>query len=276
MIPTFLVTRLIRNHCTVALGGDGGDELFAGYPKYSRFLWARKKTALIPRHLCTAVARAAAAVLPLEFKARVWLQALETDLTMGVPLIAAFFDRSIRLQLMAEQPGWPLIAERDREQRLPRNPELLYRATRMDFENYLADDILVKVDRASMLNSLEVRAPFLDYRIIEFALGKVPAHLKATTTTRKVLLKKLTTRVLPPAFDQHRKQGFEIPLQSWLRGGQWQQFFRDVLLASDNVLFSHRILRRLLDAQARGRANSDRLFALVMFELWRREYRVSL
>jgi len=76
---------------------------------------------------------------------------------------------------------------------------LLQRATRTDFENYLPEDILVKVDRASMLASLEVRAPFLDYRILEFAFGKVPSRLKADTAERKILLKRLCAKILPPA-----------------------------------------------------------------------------
>ena len=146
----------------------------------------------------------------------------------------------------------------------------------MDFENYLAEDILVKVDRTSMLNSLEVRAPLLDYRLIEFAFGKVPSHLKATATSRKVLMKRLARRLLPPEFDQHRKQGFSIPLGSWLLSGPWRQFFEKVLLGSDNIPFERKEVAKLLEGHAAGRANSERLFALVMFELWRREYRVNL
>ncbi len=146
----------------------------------------------------------------------------------------------------------------------------------MDYENYLAEDILVKVDRASMLNSLEVRAPLLDMRLVEFAFGKVPDHLKATATSRKVLLKKLASRVLPPEFDQHRKHGFAVPLASWLRAGPWKDFFHDVLLSSESTVFEHSMIRQLLNGQAAGRANSERLFALVLFELWRREFKISL
>src|SRR5678816_1589964 len=87
----------------------------------------------------------------------------------------------------------------------------------MDFENYMAEDILVKIDRASMLNSVELRSPLLDYRLVEFAFGKVPSYLKATVKGRKVLLKRLADRLLPPQFDQERKQGFSIPLASWLQ-----------------------------------------------------------
>ena len=146
----------------------------------------------------------------------------------------------------------------------------------MDFENYLAEDILVKVDRSSMLSSLEVRAPLLDYRLIEFAFGKVPSYLKATAFSRKVLLKKLAARLLPEEFDKDRKQGFSIPLASWLQSGPWQSSFREILLGSANPFFGHEVATELLDGQAKGRANGERLFALVMFELWRREYRASL
>lgn len=276
MIPTYLVSRLVREHCTVALGGDGGDELFGGYAHYNRLLWLQRKLGAIPQSLRLAVANAAQTLLPVGFKGRNWLQGLGADLQSGLPLIASLFDRGTRQRLMAGQGSWNSVAEGIRDQCIPRSADLLQRATRMDFGNYLAEDILVKVDRAGMLNSLEVRAPLLDYRLIEFAFGKVPSHLKATTTSRKILLKKLAARILPREFDQRRKQGFSIPLASWLQSGPWKNFFRGVLLGSDNTLFDHQAVSELLDGQAKGRVNSERLFALVLFELWRREYRVSM
>lgn len=276
MIPTYLVSRLIREHCTVALGGDGGDELFGGYGHYNRLLWLQQKFRRIPLAVRSPIAFAAEKLLPVGFKGRNWLQGLGVDLDNGLPLIASLFDRSSRMELMRQTNQWPLVAETIREQRMPVTNDLLQRATRMDYCNYLPEDILVKVDRASMLNSLEVRAPLLDYRLAEFAFGKVPSRLKATSTSRKVLLKKLCGRVLPPEFDQQRKQGFSIPLASWLQSGAWQGYFREVLLESNNAFFSKKAVSNLLDGQAKGRANSERLFALVMFELWRREYRVTL
>jgi asparagine synthase (glutamine-hydrolysing) len=276
MIPTYLVSRLVREHCTVALGGDGGDELFGGYAQYNRLLWLQQKLGEIPQSLRLTVAKAAEVLLPVGFKGRNWLQALGVDLQAGLPLIASFFDRGARKRLMARQGAWELVAERIREQRIPKSADLLQRATRMDFGNYLAEDILVKVDRASMLNSLEVRAPLLDYRLIEFAFGKVPSHLKATANSRKILLKKLTQRLLPREFDRQRKQGFSIPLASWLQSGPWKALFREVLLDSDNTVFDRKEVSRLLAGQAKGRVNSERLFALVLFELWRREYQISM
>ena len=276
MIPTYLVSQLVRQHCTVALGGDGGDELFGGYVHYNRLLWIQQKLAGIPRSLRVPVAKAAGTLLPTGFKGRKWIQALEVDLRRGLPLIAAScFDRTTRRALMVRSGQWPLVAESTHEQQIPETADLLQRATRMDFGYYLPEDILVKVDRASMLSSLEVRAPLLDYRLIEFAFGKVPSHLKATTTSRKVLLKKLTARLLPPEFDQHRKQGFTIPLGSWLQSGPWQKLFQEVLLGSDNTLFCHKTISKLLAGQAKGLSNSERLFSLVLFELWRREYQIS-
>jgi len=276
MIPTLLVSRLVRQHCTVALGGDGGDELFGGYGHYSRLLSMQQKLGAIPQSLRKAVALSAEMLLPVGIKGRNYLQSLGLDLndSMSSPSIATYFDMTTRKSLMASQPGWPLVAEEVLNTRVPAHQDLLQRATRMDFENYLAEDILVKVDRASMLNSLEVRAPFLDHRLIEFAFSKVPSHLRATIQDRKILLKRLTSRILPPEFDRQRKQGFSIPLAKWLNEGPFKTLFYEVLL-DPQCSFDARTVVKLLHGQDKGRSNSERLFALVLFELWRREFGVS-
>ncbi|HEY7527950.1 MAG TPA: asparagine synthase-related protein, partial [Candidatus Deferrimicrobiaceae bacterium] len=134
------------------------------------------------------------------------------------------------------------------------------------------DLYLVKVDRASMLASLEARAPFLDRRLVEFAFGRVPDRLRATTTERKVLLRRLARKLLPPALDVERKQGFTMPLADWFRG-EWGKTVRSILDEADPGLFDPGTVRGLLEGQKKGYANSDRLFLLTMFELWRREYR---
>lgn len=274
MIPTFLVSQLVRQHCTVALGGDGGDELFGGYGHYSRLLWMQSRLGPIPHSLRNGIALAAEKLLPVGVKGRNWLQGLGGDLDSGLPLITSYFDATTRRRLMPAKSGAHMRAEAVVKGRVPLHRDLLQRATRMDFQNCLAEDILVKVDRASMLNSLEVRAPFLDYRLIEFAFGKVPSHLKATARDKKILLKRLTDRVLPPQFDRWRKQGFSIPLAQWLKTGPFRDMFWDILTHPDCMLDAQTI-RCLLEGQARGFSNSERLFALVMFELWRREYGVT-
>lgn len=276
MIPTWLVSHLVRQHCTVALGGDGGDELFGGYPHYCRLLWMQQRLASIPIFMRRGVARTSEHWLPVGVKGRNYLQGLDIDLHHSLPLqIAGLFDGTARRKLMQDHPAYRVIAESIHCKRIPCQPDLLQRATRMDFHNYLAEDILVKVDRASMLNSLEVRAPLLDYRMIEFAFGRVPSNLKATVSDKKILLKRLATRVLPSEFEKQRKQGFSIPLAEWLKSGLFRELFRDTL-ASPDCLFDRSTVQRLLKWQEHGFNNGERLFALVQFELWRRHYSAAL
>lgn len=272
MIPTFLLSQLVREHCTVALGGDGGDELFGGYSHYSRVLWMQQYFGSIPCAVRQGISVIAEKFLPIGTKGRNYLQGLGVDLDTSLPLIASYFDVETRRKLLSFQGG---VAESVLRRSTPLKSDLLQRMTRMDFTNYLAEDILVKVDRASMANSLEVRAPFLDHRLIEFAFREVPSYLKATGQNRKILLKRLAKNLLPPEFDLKRKQGFSIPLADWLNKGSYREMFYDVLLDSQCV-FDSGTIENLFRGQSKGRNNSERLFSLVMFELWRRRYGVVL
>jgi asparagine synthase (glutamine-hydrolysing) len=148
-------------------------------------------------------------------------------------------------------------------------------ATSLDFRTTMVDAYLVKVDRASMFASLEVRAPFLDHRIVEFAMQRVPDSLRATAVDRKILLRLLAGRLLPPWFDAVRKQGFTTPLGYWFKG-KWGDFMREVLREADPALFDPGMIARLIEGQKRGYSNIERLFLLTMFELWRREYRAEI
>jgi len=272
MIPTWLVSHLVRQHCTVALGGDGGDELFGGYPQYSRLLWMQQRLANIPGFVKRGVASVAERILPVGMMGRNYLQGMGVDLRHSLPLqIDGVFDVATRHKLMQGQPSYRTVAEGIYSERISHQPDMLQRATRMDFHGYLAEDILVKVDRASMLNSLEVRAPLLDYKLVEFAYGQVPSNLKATVGDKKILLKRLANRVLPPEFEKQRKQGFSIPLAEWLKSGPFRELFWDTLTSVD-CLFDRSTVQSLLKGQERGFNNGERLFALVHFELWRRHY----
>ena len=272
MIPTFLVSQLIRKHCTVALGGDGGDELFGGYSNHSRLLWTYSKAKYIPFQVRSLLAYLASN-LPYGFKGREWLRGLDCDFKKSLPLVSSHLDKKIRKRIFNRKLQLGHFAEDYRLSRIPETNDLLERVTRMDFENYLPEDILVKVDRASMLNSLEIRAPLLDYRIIEFAYSKLNSHMKTNSQERKIFLKKLCQRVLPEEFDYQRKQGFSIPLQDWLKKGPWRDFFKDTLFSSK--VFNHKSIQELFHAQDKGYQNSERLFGLVMLELWMREYNID-
>lgn len=278
MLPTYLVTKLIRAHCTVALGGDGGDELFGGYFSHSRVAWLRKWVGPVPHLLRAPVAAAAERFLPTGMRGRTFLQAAGADFDSDLPDFTAHFTPRARRLLLGSGAGTKPAAESVRRGRLPAKGDAVDRITRADFENYLPEDILVKVDRTSMLNSLEVRAPMLDYRVVEFAFGSIPAGSKATSGARKIFLKKLCERVLPAGFDMRRKQGLDVPLARWLRSesGEWRAFFSDVLLTSDDSPFDKTIVRSLMRGQTKGRSNSERLFMLALFELWRREYKVQV
>lgn len=274
MLPTWMVSQLVRNECTVALGGDGGDELFGGYQHYSRLLWTKRHLAPIPASLRRAVSFTAEHLIPIGQRGRNWAQNLHVDLVKGLPETANFFDRTWRRKLLRRRSTAPLVAETVRSSRLFQSQDLLQRATRTDFNNYLPEDILVKVDRASMLNSLELRAPFLDYRVIEFAYAKVPSHLKTTESEKKILLKKLAAKVLPAGFDTKRKQGFSIPIASWLKTGPFRELCRSVL-TDRNCIFDREMIEQIWSGQDRGRNNGEKLFGLVLFELWRTTYNVT-
>lgn len=272
IIPTWLVSNLVSKHCKVVLGGDGGDELFAGYQHYSRLLWLERNTKYIPSLFKKNIASIAAYLLPAGFKGKSSLESLP-DLNDGLPSLGCLFDARMRSKLMGHKCGYGLMAENIRRGRIYYHSDLLERATRLDFTDYLAEDILVKVDRASMLNSLEVRSPFLDYQIAEFAFGRVPTYLKADSRgNKKILLKRLAKQILPSGFDFERKQGFSIPMSNWLqKKGSFYQFFMDVLTQSD-CIFDRQVVQDLFDGQTNGYNNGERLFGLVMFELWRKDY----
>jgi asparagine synthase (glutamine-hydrolysing) len=271
MIPTFLVSSLVRQHCTVALGGDGADEMFGGYEQHRRALMLWSKCRRIPLPVRKGIAAAGNAALPTGFRGRNWIKALGVDFETELPFIATHYDERERRGLLGR--NWKTVAEDMRNSRVPRVTGLLQRDTRMDFENYLPGDILVKIDRASMLASLEMRAPFLDFRVMEFAFGKVPSRMKANPRERKILLKRLCKRVLPSGFDADRKRGFSIPLPEWLKAGPWRDFVREVLL-DHGCMFDRRAVGALIEGHGKIRNNAERLFGLTIFELWRRAYNV--
>jgi asparagine synthase (glutamine-hydrolysing) len=277
MVPTYLVSRLIRREATVALGGDGGDELFGGYWQHS---WVQQQARMggwIPRPAKRLARLAVSRCLPIGTLGRNYLFGLTADWPMNIVQFNVYFDEDARHRLLAPlgvarpRRGAPEAYKAalcgDRE-------SALQQATALDFRTYLVDDILVKVDRASMLCSLEVRAPFLDPRLIDFAFHKVPDRLRATAQERKILSRRLAERLLPPTLDLRRKQGFALPLRKWLKG-DWGRYIEDVLTGGEADLFDRRIVRQLLAGQRGGFSNMQRLFALTMIELWRREYRIT-
>jgi asparagine synthase (glutamine-hydrolysing) len=145
---------------------------------------------------------------------------------------------------------------------------------RVDFETYLPEDILTKVDRMSMAHSIESRVPLLDNEVIDFAVS-LPSRMKIREGRRKHILKRAVAGLLPPSIVGRRKQGFGVPIGAWFRGGL-TQLFRDVLLsptATQRGYFQPSFIQRIVDEHLAGtRDHSFRLWQLVVFELWHRRY----
>ncbi len=279
IVPTYLVSRLVRQHATVALGGDGGDELFGGYLHYSRFQQQKRVHRWLPGPIRHWMGEFAARALPIGLRGRNFMIGFTADMPRSIAHVNLFFDQRTRRRLLVPTlrngNGLHSAPEDYRISLIAPGRTIVHQATRADFQTTMVDAYLVKVDRASMLNSLEVRAPWLDYRIIEFAFGRVPDELRATEADRKVLPRLLARRILPSALDLERKQGFSIPLETWFRS-HWGDYIESVLSETDPRLFDPRVIQSLIAGQRRGYANTARLFALTMFELWRREYRVAV
>jgi len=266
LVPTYLVARLVRPHAKAALGGDGGDELFGGYLHYSAIL----KRPVRGR----SIVRAAAERLPLGLPGRNRLLFSTMAASERLSNSGVYFDRAARRKLVAGKSAredaplewWRGMWSDGRS--------VLENATRLDFQTYLPEDILVKVDRAAMMASLEVRAPWLDHKLAEFAFAKVPDRLKTTAKERKILPRRLARRLLPKDLDLDRKQGFSPPLAAWFRG-PWGALAEDVLRDSKSGIFNRDAVDRLLRGQKRGMSHGARIFALTMFELWRSAYKVE-
>jgi asparagine synthase (glutamine-hydrolysing) len=275
MIPTYLLARTVSQHCKVVLGGDGADELFGGYRAYQGTLHQARVRALLPRPVRDLVSLGARILLPTGMKRRNGLIGLAGSVEDGIAQIGVMFDRG----------SWRTLSPWLADQEIRLDPVAWRRdlveadrgvpgaAMAADFRTYLPEDVLTKVDRASMLSSLEVRAPFLDHRIVEFAYGRVPNALRVSATQRKIVLKDLARRILPADLDLERKQGFSIPLSSWLTPKSIQEWREDC----------QREIAALLSPAAiswkRARVNEgmfQRVFALMMITLWMRHYRISL
>ena len=274
VIPTYYVSKATKEYVTVALSGDGGDELFGGYSSYLGTLANYYADKFIPSQFRKQIAQIAELV-PQKIKVRRHLLRLQYD------PYDAFIDRCSYLYFNQRHRRFLLnsdvvasLNDRFTTPEILRREQLMQAAydfinclTYTDFKTYLPDDILVKVDRASMLVSLEVRAPFLDYRIVDFSFKNIPGNLKVKGMTLKYLLKKLARKILPRELNLNRKWGFSIPISEWFRGPLSQELKR-ILLEDRNRFFEKSYVERLLAEHRSGIDHSGRLFTLLVFSLW--------
>lgn len=275
ILPTYLLSKKIREHCTVAIGGDGADELFGGYDRYQQWFNMEQKFGSVPLIFRKTISSIASHFIPQGIRGKHYLQELGTDFNNNIPTIDSLFSLQERKKLAGHNLGlFSTLPLRKNIEFL--GIDVMEKAMRSDFHLYMPDNILVKVDRASMLSSLEVRAPFLDVRIIEFAFSKVPSSMKVSSSEKKILLKMLAKDKLPKSFDYKRKQGFLPPMEQWLKEKKWRIFMEDHLLSDRNSWWNRFYIEKLIKGQEKGRFNKRRLFLLLMIELWRKEYKVQL
>src|SRR4051812_34120501 len=277
-IPTWYVSEIARRHVTVVLSGDGGDELFGGYDRYL----PHPRGAQFDRMGVPGARRLAGAVWPLlphGFRGKNFLRHIARDDNGRYLDSIAFFQADEKAALYS--PGvrralgsWS--AEKNLGARFDRFDSLSQhsRMMRFDFETYLPDDVLTKVDRMSMAHSIESRVPLLDNRVIDFA-ATLPSHFKIKDGRRKHILKQALQPLLPAGILDRKKQGFGIPIGNWFRGGL-TGLFSDVLEAPrtrQRGYFEPKFVGRLLREHLAGeRDHNLRLWQLLVFELWHREY----
>ena len=288
-IPTHLVSRLARQEVTVALSGDGGDELFAGYTRYTTgpMLWQRSTSLPAPlRHMAAAGIRAVppaawdclAALLPASIRPpQVGRRAHKLAAMIGAPDLDTLYRSFISY--------WhdPEVAMRRHD--LPPGPvwrrpvpdavsDPVERMQFLDTITYLPDDILAKVDRATMAIGLEARVPLIDHRVVEFAWSLPPA-LKGATGPGKRLLRQVLYRHVPPALVERPKMGFGVPLGAWLAGPvrEWSES----LIGADRLrregIFDPAPIRRIWDEHRSGRRNHEaQLWSILMFQAWQERW----
>lgn len=286
LFPTYLVSQIAREHVTVALSGDGGDELFGGYDSYAAEALARRVSMVVP-DVAMPVVSAITSMLPPSEKKKGFVNKLRR-FTLGMataPSAIAHYRWMTFLDAGAKQRFYTpalraALVESDvyapirRHLRGAHTDDLLNRQLYTDLQIYLNDDILVKVDRMSMATSLETRAPFLDVDVMELAFS-MPGSLKIRHGERKYILKRAMRELLPESVLRRGKEGFSIPMKTWLRQ-EWAPMMRE-LLGSERVrrrgwFESGEVTRHVDEHLAGGQNHAHLLFGLMVLERWSQEF----
>lgn len=283
-IPTYYVARQTKEFVTVALNGDGGDELFAGYDRYQAMIAAEhlhklpffvkpaiKKLAdlfpdsLDPKNKLRRIKRfIEGSMLPLDKRYVKWVGIFDSGLKNKV------YSEDFKQKINDSDAFDYLGAFLKNNERFC----LLDRLLDADVNTYLLNDLLVKVDIASMMNSLEARSPFLDQKLMEFA-ARLPVKYKINRGIKKYILKKTITDVIPAENIHRRKMGFGVPIGKWLRN-ELRDYLRDILLSAHSLkrgYFAPEALKGVVRAHLEGKKDyTFQLWSLLMLELWHKRF----
>jgi len=286
-IPTYFVAKLARQQVTVALAGDGGDESFAGYSKYvvdqTEQQLRQRFPAALRQNLFPPLARLAGVSKATPFrKARSLLNALATSPDEAFFVTNSFFDAVLWQYLVKGDFARQTVDYRPSELTCARYQEAdaddhLSRVLYTDINTYLPGDILVKVDRMTMANSLEARAPLLDYRVVEFAAG-IPSRLKLHGKDKKHILKQSLKTLLPEDILYRKKMGFSVPLSHWL-SNELRPIADNLFYQPDSGLaqcFDMRKVQGLWQRHLAGEHQfTQELWSMLVFEQWWQHYMVD-
>jgi asparagine synthase (glutamine-hydrolysing) len=280
-IPTYYVARETRRHVTVALNGDGGDESFAGYERYAAMQLAEKYHRL-PAVFRESVVEQAVSLIPTSELRRSRLRDAKRFIqAASLPRVERYlrwisvFDEDAKRELYSRSFQQETKNVHPRELLDPwfvraNGAGIVDAALLADIMTYLPNDLLVKVDIATMAVSLEARSPFLDHKVIEFA-ASLPEKLKLRGLTSKYLLKRVLKQLLPAENLRRRKMGFGVPISHWLRG-EMQPFLRETILSEKALgrgFFKPDAVKQLVELHTRGEQEySQKLWTLLMLELW--------
>jgi asparagine synthase (glutamine-hydrolysing) len=279
-VPTYYVSKTARENVTVALSGDGGDENFAGYRRYFYDRRENRLRRLIPRPLRRALA-AFYPGLPGFFPGRGLVENVGRDPVDAYFFTVSAFTEELKQQLLKPEIRSALGGYRtvdlfretyDRARADDHLARLLY----LDVKTYLCDDILTKVDRASMAVSLEVRCPVLDHQFMEQA-ATIPSSMKLKGAEKKWIFKKALESFLPHEILYRPKMGFGVPLPEWLRGEIFD-YARELILDGEGtrLFFQRDLVERIWkEHQSKARDRSVALWTLMMFNLWHRRFAAS-
>jgi asparagine synthase (glutamine-hydrolysing) len=280
-LPTFFVSQVARERVTVALSGDGGDENFAGYTRYKADVQENRVRLLLPLRMRKALFGSLGSIYPKMdwapriLRAKTTFQSLSFDPVEGYFETMSTFRSHEKPSILSEDikrelGGYDSVSVfREHYQNAGNDP--LSRIQYVDIKTYLTDDILTKVDRASMANSLEVRCPLLDHKVMEL-VASIPPSFKLRGMTGKYIFKKAMEEYLPPTIIHRNKMGFGIPLPFWFRNGI-QEFARTYLLERrDSLLSSSFVTKIWSQHQSGSRDRSGQLWNILMLRLWMEKY----
>jgi asparagine synthase (glutamine-hydrolysing) len=277
-LPTYFVSQVAREKVTVALSGDGGDENFAGYRRYFLDMRENQLRSILPLGVRRAVFGPLAMIYPKMDWAPRFLRAKTTFRSLSFDPVRGYFETMSTFRNYEK----PAVLSEDLRRRLAGydssdlfraydrqadTDDLLSRIQYIDIKTYLTDDILTKVDRASMANSLEVRCPLLDHKLMELA-ASMPSALKLRGTTSKYIFKKMMENYLPKDIIYRRKMGFSVPLKDWFRNGIRDYAHQYIIDRQDPYLSGSQVKKIWNQHQAGYRDRSDQLWNVLMFRLW--------